>query len=110
MWPFSRRKEAHSCPTADEVARIRAHLTEIQLEWTEVLDKLAAWTNRQAARDAARVKKGLKQLETDANVDPEAPAAPRNGDRTPAGPPVPPEFKNLHARGNELRRRDGLFR
>ena len=110
MWPFTRSKVAHSCPTSDEVARLRAQLTEIQLEWTEVLDKLAAWTSRQSARDAARVKKGLKQLEGDLNVDSEAPAAPRIADRTPAGPPVPPEFKNLHARGNELRRRDGMFR
>jgi hypothetical protein len=34
----------------------------IRVEWTEVLDKLSAWTNRQNARDAKRLKAGLEKL------------------------------------------------
>jgi hypothetical protein len=43
-------------------------LTMLRLEWSEVLDKLQAWTNRQTARDARRVKSGLSALEQPAEV------------------------------------------
>lgn len=53
-------------PTLDARLReIESQLRDIALlriEWTEVLDKLQAWTNRQNARDAKRLKAGIQQL------------------------------------------------
>jgi hypothetical protein len=37
-------------------------LALVRIEWTEVLDKLQAWTNRQNARDAKRLKAGIEKL------------------------------------------------
>lgn len=46
-----------------ELEKMLRDLTMLRLEWSEVLDKLQAWTNRQTARDARRVKSGLSTLE-----------------------------------------------
>jgi hypothetical protein len=91
---------------------MRAQVQELQLEWTEVLDKLAAWTSRQSARDAQRVKKGLKALTDAPDAESGGPSAPRIDD--PAGPliPVPPQSAErlaLRQRSNLLRRRDGTL-
>ena len=90
---------------------MRSQIQELQLEWTEVLDKLAAWTSRQAARDSARVKKGLKQLTDLSDGENGGPAAPRTDDQQPPLIPLPSDSRaQLRARSNEVRRREGLFR
>jgi hypothetical protein len=72
-WLFPASQPAHSPveelppqPSLDARLReIESQLRDIALlriEWTEVLDKLQAWTNRQNARDAKRLKAGIQQL------------------------------------------------
>lgn len=53
-------------------------LALIPLTWAETLDKLQAWTNRQNARDAKRVKAGLDRLSGGPETHEDAPG-PTNG-------------------------------
>lgn len=46
-----------------QVDRLRAEWAELQLHWAEVLDKITAWSNRQAARDRKLLGKSMKHLE-----------------------------------------------
>jgi hypothetical protein len=48
------------------VAMTNAHhaeLAQLRLEWSETLDKITAWANRQAARDRVRFKASMKATE-----------------------------------------------
>ena len=54
----------------------------LRIEWTEVLDKLQAWTNRQNARDAKRLKAGIQQLSETHEDAPES----TNGSGVPSNP------------------------
>lgn len=42
--------------------QLRAEWAEMQLHWSEVLDKLQAWSARQSARDRKAANKGLDRL------------------------------------------------
>lgn len=44
------------------VYQLRAEWAAMQLHWSEVLDKLAAWSARQSARDRKAANKGLDRL------------------------------------------------
>lgn len=44
------------------LSRLESQMTTVMLQWTETLDKLQAWTNRQNARDAKRAQLGLMRL------------------------------------------------
>ena len=46
-----------------QVDRLRAEWAELQLHWAEVLDKITAWSNRQAARDRKAFGKSMSKLE-----------------------------------------------
>jgi hypothetical protein len=50
---------------ADAVNALHSQMTLLRLEWTEVLDKLNAWTNRQSARDRIATKKRLERMSDD---------------------------------------------
>lgn len=95
-WLFGPRRAAAPPPQApseadatDLRARIiklehqAAENVDLKLEWAEVLDKLQRWTNRQSARDAARLKSGLHTL---AETAQDAPGATNGGggDHEPA--------------------------
>lgn len=45
-----------------QVDRLRAEWAELQLHWAEVLDKITAWSNRQAARDRKAFGKSMGRL------------------------------------------------
>lgn len=67
---------------ADLGARLAAlektygELVDIRLQWTEVLDKLQRWTNRQNARDARRLQTELGTL-ADSTEDAPGPTIPQ---------------------------------
>lgn len=42
--------------------QVRGEWAEMQLHWSEVLDKLQAWSARQSARDRKAANKGLDRL------------------------------------------------
>lgn len=50
---------------AKAVNHIRSEMMLLRLEWAEVIDKLTAWSNRQAARDRVRAKKNLDRMNDD---------------------------------------------
>lgn len=53
-------------PVADDLRfqmdRLKAEWAELQLHWAEVLDKITAWANRQAARDRKAFGKSMGRL------------------------------------------------
>ena len=110
MWPFRQSKIAHECPGVVEIRKLRSEWVDQQLEYASVMDKLAAWTSRQTARDAARVKKVLKQAEAGQESDETEPGSTRINDLGPNRIQVQPQPEyDLRARGNALRRRDGVL-
>lgn len=72
-----------------EVDKLRAQIADIQLQWAEVLDKIAAWGNRQAARDRARVKESLRMTAGGSEVEGEELEGRVEGEMPPAGHPAP---------------------
>lgn len=54
-------------------------LVDLRLQWTEVLDKLQRWTNRQNARDAARVQRELQTMAETSEDAPGTPISPQVG-------------------------------
>lgn len=103
-WLFRPSRPPHSPSSVDlspgpsleirlrEVENELRDLKLVRLEWTETLDKLQAWTNRQNARDAKRLKAGIERLSESHEDAPEP--------TIPAGPPLDP-----HALKNSLRAR-----
>lgn len=71
-----------------ELDRLRAQVADVQLQWAEVLDKIAAWGNRQAARDRARVRDALKAPQSDEELVTD-PTGGDEGERGSAGLPAP---------------------
>lgn len=80
----------------ERVAALEAEQIGMQLAWAEVLDKITAWGNRQAARDRARVKAVLSESPED------APETTNGGQPSPMVPPGDPKA--------ELRRRAAQMR
>lgn len=80
-----------------QIAELRGEFAVVRLEWAEVLDKVTAWANRQAARDRVMLKQRLDQMNAEApeeRVEREARTAGNglNGD----DPPMP---RNGHGAG-----------
>lgn len=77
------------------VFELKSEVTLLRMEWAEVLDKITAWANRQAARDRVAFKKALtveepREDDREVRIEQEARAAaglpePENG----VGHPVP---------------------
>jgi hypothetical protein len=104
MWPFTRSKPVHSCPSVAQLQQIAADNAELRLEWAEVLDKLQSWANRQTARDSKRVKTALtKATETDQDSEPA-------GEALPVRPPADQRSYRLPEGKAELRRRAAMLR
>jgi hypothetical protein len=49
-------------PIAARLTDLEAQVSQLQLAWSETLDKLTAWGNRQAARERRRADRALDQL------------------------------------------------
>lgn len=56
-----------------QVDRLRAEWNELQLHWAEVLDKITAWSNRQAARDRKAFGKSMSRLAEGTDAPAEVP-------------------------------------
>lgn len=63
-------------PLPDDIRQammqLRGEWADMQLHWSEVLDKLQAWAQRQSARDRKHANRSLDRL----SQEEEAPAAP----------------------------------
>lgn len=85
-----------------QIAELRGEFAVVRLEWAEVLDKVTAWANRQAARDRVMLKQRLDAMNAEPaeeRVEREArtaanglngdddPPTPRNGHGAGAGAP-----------------------
>jgi hypothetical protein len=103
MWPFTprNRQETPSEPPASPGAPLpttpadaggaafatQGDLEVLRLEWAEVLDKLARWTSRQAARERRRVESDLNQLAEGSEALQDAPGDPNGGGPGVDAPP-----------------------
>ena len=48
---------------------VESQLATLRLEWTETLDKITAWANRQAQRDRAALKRQLAEQDQDSEPE-----------------------------------------
>lgn len=96
--PHQAGQETNVATVTDLAARLTAlerqsaELVDMRLQWTEVLDKLQRWTNRQNARDAARLKSELGKLS-------------ETSEDAPGDTISPPAGGNTHDLKNALRAR-----
>lgn len=83
------------------LSQVESDLAMVRLEWAEVLDKINAWANRQAARDRVALKRTLgaaQSVDDEVAIEQEARAAANGVNESPdqlAGVPQPGRLSKI---------------
>jgi hypothetical protein len=110
MWPWSPVKPAAAAPPssalseseAQRLERLEAQFSQLQLQWTDTLDRIQRWAGRMAARERQRVHRDLEQLNGDESSQEPA------GDTITAQAGIDPRQQHkaaLRARALQIQRR-----